>query len=119
LVLLATRAVALVAALFGLGVFVTNQNFFASFGAVLLAGCALMVAFPSIAHWLAGEVEAAGRNQKLRCNIATCTVTTAICVAFFALAPRQEPHQCGGPVDSLFRHCSPTSQSGALIMRAR
>src|SRR5262245_18657888 len=59
------RAVALVAALFGLGVFVTNQNFFASFGALLLAGCALMVAFPSIAHWLAGE---GMRDRKPRCD---------------------------------------------------
>jgi hypothetical protein len=113
-VLLATRAVALVAALFGLGVFVTNQNVFASFGAVLLAGCALMAAFPSIAHWLAGEGMPAGRDQTLRCDIATCTVMTAICVAFFALAPRQEPHPCSGPLDSLFRHCMPTSQSAAL-----
>lgn len=112
--LLATRAVALVAALFGLGVFVTNQNVFASFGAVLLAGCALMVALPSIGHWLAREGVAAGRDQTLRCDIATCTVTTAICVAFFALASRPEPHPCGGAVDSLFRHYSPTSQSVAL-----
>jgi hypothetical protein len=113
-VLLATRAVALVAALFGLGVFVTNQNFFASFGAVLLAGCALMVACPSVAHWLAGEDAAEGRDQTLRCDIVTFTITTAICVAFFALAPRQQPHQCGGAIDRLFQHCVRTSESIAL-----
>ena len=108
--LLAKRAVALVAALFGFCVFATNQNLFASFGAVLLAGCALMVAFPSIAQWLAGEGVVAERDQTLRCGIAACTVLAAICVAFLALAP----HWCGGSVDSLFRDCIPASETVAL-----
>ena len=112
--LLATRAVALVAALFGLVVFVASRNVFASFGAVLLAGCALMVAFPSVAHRLAGEGLAAERDRTLRCDIVTFAVTSAICVGFFALAPRQGPHPCGGPVDSLFQHCVTAPESGAL-----
>lgn len=113
-VLLARRVVALVAALFGFYIFVTNQNVFASFGAMLLGGCALMIAFPSIAHWLAGEAMAAERDRTLRSDIVTFAVTAAICVAFFVLAPRQAPHQCGGPIDSLFQHCIPTSESAAL-----
>jgi hypothetical protein len=105
------RAVALVAALFGLGVFVTNQNFLAAFGAMLLAGCAVMVAFPAVAHWLAGKGLAAGRDRTLRCDVVTLTVTAAICVGFFALMPRR----CGGPVDSLFQHCIPASESAAAL----
>jgi hypothetical protein len=108
------RAVALVAALFGLGVFVTNQNLLASFGAMLLAGCALMVAFPSVAHWLAGKGLAAGQDRTLRCDLVTLTVTAAICLGFFVLMPRREPHRCGGPVDSLFQHCIPASEPAAL-----
>jgi hypothetical protein len=113
-VLPATRAVALVAALFGFYVFVTEQNFFASFGAMLVGGCALTVAVPSIAHWLAGKGLASERDRTLRSDVVTLAVTTAICVAFLALAPRQEPRQCGGPADTLFGHCATASESAAL-----
>ena len=114
LVLLATRAVALAAALFGFYVFVTHQNFFASFVAMLAAGCALLIAFPSIAHWLAGEVPASGQDRTLRSDIITLAFTAAICVAFLALAPRQKPRECSGPVDSLFGNCGTASKSVAL-----
>jgi len=111
---LATRTVALVAALFGFYVFVTRQNLFASFCAMLVGGCALMVAFPSIAQWLAGKGLASERDRTLRTDVVTLAFTSAICVAFLALAPRQEPRQCGGPVDTLFGYCAPTSESVAL-----
>ena len=72
-----------------------------------------MVAFPAIAHWVAGEGLASERDRALRSDIVTFAFTTAICAAFLALALRPEPRQCSGPVDSLFGHCIAASQAAA------
>jgi hypothetical protein len=101
-VLIATRAVALVVALVGFYFFLAQQNIFASFAAVLLAGCALMIAFPAVAHWLSGEGAASERERKLRVD--AVTVFTALC-AFFALGPQSQPHKCDSSVHTLFGNC--------------
>jgi hypothetical protein len=106
----ATRAVALVVALFGFGVFVTQKSVFASFAAMLLAGGALMIAFPSLTRWLAGEGLASEPERTLRSDVVTCAVAAAICAAFFVLGPRHEPGKCGGPIDGLFGYCVATSE---------
>jgi hypothetical protein len=86
--LVATRAVALAAALFGFYFFFTEQNIFASFGAMLLGSGALMIAFPAVTRWLCrlsgqaatsetGTSEAATfeRENMFRSDVVTVVVT--------------------------------------------
>jgi hypothetical protein len=74
--LVASRVAALVVALFGFYFFLTQQNIFASFGAMLFGSCGLLIAFPPMTKWLSGDGTAPERERTVRSKVATTVLAT-------------------------------------------
>jgi hypothetical protein len=108
--LVVIRAAALTVALFGFYFFFTQKNVFASFGAMLIGGCALGIAFPKLAKCLSGEGGASTREKAFRSDLVAAATSVGIRAIFVAREPQSQPHECGSPVDTLFGYCVTESE---------
>lgn len=78
---------------------------------LIAQGGALMVAFPAISRWLAGESLESERESTLRADVVTFALHNCdVCCVFRRWRRDMSRTKSGGAVDSLFGSCVTTSE---------